>query len=1597
MTREQTRDKLRAVFLSALMVVSVFGGTVAFAGTAAANTESLSGGSAGNVPISEGTTTQTVSFDIAIDSGNTDTVTVDLSTATDKGATIKQVDNAATGNSDKVSLDPGVSQAGNTAEVSLADGGQTGATEISFDVTYDTSSVTSTGSVSYDITSGDTSKSTTANFNFIDNTQPTVSDVTVRDNAGDDTVTDGDTLYVSANATDNADAGVDTVTTDLSAFGFGESEELTTSNDKTYNGTFQIPSDGSGVSANDGNNDVSVTATDFSGNEKTKSDAVTYTPPVTIDSPTQSSQAILQSGDSLTVEVSAANKVNSVDITVENGSDQITKLDIESFSSVTIDDLTALSNGTYDIVAETNSTSGSLTGSAEEANALRIDDKKPTATAKGIKESSPVAPGTSVNATFTAGDAESSVASVKAALTLDGQEYATNTTTNVGVNSIILDTTGLSTDTYNLTVTVTDEAGNTATDVQKGALDVDGTAPKNVSLDSPTKTQYKRTGDSLTVDYSFDEPNMGAGSVEVVFADGDGNNATYTVLADSDGSETLTLNNASADSFSGQGFTNGTYNITVNVTDSLGNSANTTVTDVVEIDDIAPGQLDIEKPNSEVRTASDELLDVTYDYYENNTESVVVTLNGSSDDYAYTIDDSQYVDDNTRKSLSIDLDDYDSGSANLTDGAYAVNVTVTDSAGNENSTQTKEAYVVINDEGPDINDVSVDEVGNVVRPGDNVTVTYDYEDQVNTTVSFDLYQENANGDVHVADLGSASDVEPADNIDEKLEIPEVDGSGYYVALSSDSELGEAASNETGTFHVNQYLPKITSVDADAGTNTVVVEFNESVSPVGDDGTFTTDDFAYQDDNDAGASSIDAVTGSYMDEGKTHVTLELNDAVDASALGTDLVNARQGAIEDAGGANVGTEAVALSDSTGPSVTLDSAADVNNGNVDPYSGLSITTSETVDVTVSVVGNADINDSQSKVGPGENLDLSTELNLSTVSDTDNLGIKVEVEDLSAQGHTDSVIATVEKDTESPYVTSAKTNAGTDEIVVSFNEPVSSAEFNGENVSISDHGDGDASTTYTIHTTEVVQPADLNNESVQINAVSGTDDLSNGVNSSVSVNLTDGDAPKMLGPAMTTNGSNEITVQFSEQVFNGSGGNLTTANFTYKNESDQNNEIVGVEYDEENLMATLTLEENVTAEALSENDYIWSNATDSVGKEIENSVVFEVGFNVYSEDVSADGQNVTVSFDADEEVDSLAIRLSSEDFVVEGENLDVTLDKDHFEETENDDGTYTYEATYEVPRDGDYDVSAEDITAVGGESAWGYFGSTAVDANDPMPVDAEIASYDGDTTHIDVQFNEPVSIHEEPDEIDASVEGVDTQNVLAVHPTAPNQLRVTVDGAVQTGDAPNVTFTSGVHERFGDFDDTTGHTEVATLESQLSAGANFVSVPAASGELSASEVVTQLGGEENVDSIMTYDGGEWQTYNPAKPDDKQDFDAMQGGQGYIVTLNESAEFEVNVNNVVGGSDYDDGGTPQATQLEEGWNLVGQWQEGQQAANTNEALASVSDGVSGSTAVYGQVGNGYQYITVSNFNPGEAYWVFATEDTWYTESQSFDRPRLIN
>jgi len=140
----------------------------------------------------------------------------------------------------------------------------------------------------------------------------------------------------------------------------------------------------------------------------------------------------------------------------------------------------------------------------------------------------------------------------------------------------------------------------------------DTTPPASLTVDSPTDSTFRRSSDTLTVGYSYEEATPG--TALVAFEDEAGNAAVFRIDdSDYDGDdeekrETLTL--SVPDSTAGDGLVAGaTYALQVTAIDSSGNAADTTGTGTLTIDETAPSLQAATVKGDSLRLDYDEILD----------------------------------------------------------------------------------------------------------------------------------------------------------------------------------------------------------------------------------------------------------------------------------------------------------------------------------------------------------------------------------------------------------------------------------------------------------------------------------------------------------------------------------------------------------------------------------------------------------------------------------------------------------------------------------------------------------------------------------------------------------------------------------------------------------------------------------------------------------------------------------------------------------------------------------------------------------------------------------------------------------------------------
>lgn len=1052
------------------------------------------------------------------------------------------------------------------------------------------------------------------------------------------------------------------------------------------------------------------------------------------------------------------------------------------------------------------------------------------------------------------------------------------------------------------------------------------------------------------------------------------------------------------------------------VTDLAGNALQAIDQSVV-VDEAAP-DVDLVTPSERTLVDSTDVLDVSYRYTESggSVQDVTVTLTQAEGDasYTYAVDSSQYTGDGATKSLALDLD---KAADTLTDGAYTVSVAVTDDNGETVSGATAEPYVVVDDEAPSVSEVTVEPNGDVSTDA-NIDVSYVYQDVTDAAsvtvhvVAEDTATEFASGDFENADFSQVTkqvdsgQEEQTVSVDlSTLDVIE-DNSDYQVFVTAvdkngntnlDASADPIVDQTSADVDVNAAAPGFEAVNVNVGSDTVTVTFSEAVVAGDGDETLDRSDFAYQD-NAGPASSITGVEQIASDT----LQLTLDAAVDGDDLSNDLLSVRTDQVVDTDGGNArpvpSAATIALADNSAPSEpTLTADGAVNADTAGSYGPVTVAIGDTVgDVELTVSdGETTVTTEQTDV-TGEV--AFSELDLSELSDGE-LTVTATVVDASGQSASDS--AAIEKDTVAPELLNAEVDAGTSVVQLTTSEQL--AEVSSDVISVSSEeytvdtvadainadtdGDGDNEIVYPVVLSQAVTTENLGQLTVESSA---TDAAGNAVTGSVTIDDTTG--PSVVS-ATAAVGETSIVVETSEPL----GVEETTAStFTYTDESGGDaTTVTGVEELSETEFR-LTLDSAVSpADTGTDTVKLASGVSDLAGNERLNAPLeLEAAGDVPDLRLSSDGTTLTVTVVSNQPIadtvdEPVSVTETNREFTaVEGFELE-----DRFSEslspgdfTETSSGVFT--ATVETPEDGSYTASA--LVGAADQTA-----TAVIDTEAPAPTDAVLLGVSSaaqlddtrNTPRVRVLFSEPIQASEVSPN-DVSIEGFNGDIVAVQSAGAFGALEIVLEGELQTGDAPDVTIAGDSYTDLagtvGESDSgTTIHTDVLDLEE----GVNFVSVPAASGGLNVEALPT-----EDIESISRYDAAdnEFDVYVPGAPDNS--FTQLAGGEGYVIRMTADASVAINVNNEPAGAD-----APNSVDLTEGYNLVGHFQEDEQAVET--ALSSVTADQEGSfeDVVFrvlrqDESANGFSYESYradefDDLERGEAYFVFVTSDQSYTEA----------
>ncbi|MHC5552920.1 Ig-like domain-containing protein [Vibrio parahaemolyticus] len=499
----------------------------------------------------------------------------------------------------------------------------------------------------------------------------TASDEAGNESAPATVVVDGVAPIVTVNdattndATPTLTGSVDDATASVTVTVDGADYTATNNGDGTW-----ALADNTLASLADNSYTVTVTATDEAGNQGTTTGTLNIDT-VAPDSP------VINAGNGTEISgIAEANSIVRLDVDSDGMPDYTTAADENGNWSVTPD--SPLNNGT-EVVATATDKAGNT--SAPATSTINTSAATVTFNNEVTNDDTPPLSGTISNPT------------ANVVVSLNGTDYpATN---NGDGTWTLADNTlpSLADNSYTVTVTATDEAGNQGT--ATGALVIDTTAPAAPVLDATNGSEISGTAE--------------AGSEVQVDVDGDGI-SDYTTVADGNGDWSITPDTPLAD---------GTT-VTATASDEAGNeSAPATVV----VDGVAP----IVTVNDATTNDATPTLTGSVD---DATASVTVTVDGA--DYTATNngDGTWALADNTLASLA--------------DNSYTVTVTATDEAGNQGTTTGTLNIDTVAPDSPVINAGNGTEISGIAEANSIVRLDVDSDGMPDYTTAAD---ENGNWSV----------------------------------------------------------------------------------------------------------------------------------------------------------------------------------------------------------------------------------------------------------------------------------------------------------------------------------------------------------------------------------------------------------------------------------------------------------------------------------------------------------------------------------------------------------------------------------------------------------------------------------------------------------------------------------------------------------------------------------------------------------------------------------------------------------------------------------------------------------------------------------
>ncbi|WP_439711715.1 BapA/Bap/LapF family large adhesin, partial [Alteromonas stellipolaris] len=553
---------------------------------------------------------------------------------------------------------------------------------------------------------------TDANTGEIDTTAPAI--------ALDAQGTNNDTTPTLSGTTDAAPGSTVTLTVTDSA---GNVQTLTTT--VQADGTFSVDVP---VELAEGEYSVEATVTDAAGN--TATDANTGE----IDTTAPAIALVAQGTNNDTTPTlsgttdAAPGSTVTLTVTDSAGNVQTLTTTVQADGTFSVDVPVELAEGEYSVEASVTDAAGNT---ATDANTGEIDTTAPAIsldaqgtdndTTPSLSGTTDAAPGSTVTLTIT--DSAGNTQTVTAIVQADGT-YSADVPAELAEGE------------FTVNASVTDEAGNTASAEAQGAIDV--TAP-TISLNDPGIN-----GDATPALSGLTDAVPGS-TITLIVTDSAGVTQTFTTTVLADGTFTVEVPNAVAE---------GTYIVTAEVTDGAGNIAQATTS----------GDYDSSSPSTTVNQPAP-------------TNDTTPNMSGETDappgsEVVIVVTDSEGNEQTIVTTVGADGTFNEDVSAELSEGEYTVDVTVTTPAGNSSTTTVTgeidttapsislEPIGSTNDDTPVINGDTDAEPGSVVTlnivHSDGTTQTITAIVQENGSFSAEVPQALANGDFTVT--ATVSDV-----------------------------------------------------------------------------------------------------------------------------------------------------------------------------------------------------------------------------------------------------------------------------------------------------------------------------------------------------------------------------------------------------------------------------------------------------------------------------------------------------------------------------------------------------------------------------------------------------------------------------------------------------------------------------------------------------------------------------------------------------------------------------------------------------------------------------------------------------------------------